>query len=87
MYDLSKQINRGFSNASVQNPTILHVYMEYRFLKGNMGSLRFQGYDLFNQNTGLSRDVFDNVIVDRQTNRLGRYFLMSFNLRLRKFGE
>lgn len=86
-YDLSKQINRGFNNASIQNPTILHVYMEYRFLKGNAGSLRLQGYDLFNQNTGISRDVFDYVIVDRQTNRLGRYFLMSFNLRLRKFGQ
>jgi len=85
-YDFSKAINSGFNNAAVKNPTLLRLYMEYRFLKGNMGTIRLQGFDLFNQNEGISRDVFDNVIVDRQTNRLGRYFLMTFGLRLSKFG-
>ena len=42
--------------------------------------------DILNQNTGISRDVFDNIIIDRQVNRLGRYFMLSFNLRLNKFG-
>lgn len=85
-YDFSKTINSGFNNNAVKNPTLLRLYMEYRFLKGNMGSVRIQGFDLFNQNTGISRDVFDNIIIDRQTNRLGRYFLMTFGLRLSKFG-
>lgn len=85
-YDFSKNLNSGFVNSTNANPMILNLSMEYRFLKGNMASLRIQGYDLFNENTGISRDVFDNEIIDRQTNRLGRYFLMSFNLRIRKFG-
>ncbi|MEJ6982342.1 outer membrane beta-barrel protein [Pedobacter sp. P351] len=85
-YDFSKNINQGFVNSGNPNPMILNLMAEYRFLKGNMGSLRLQGFDLFNENTGISRDVFDNEIVDRQTNRLARYFLLSFNLRLRKFG-
>ncbi|WP_207425431.1 TonB-dependent receptor [Pedobacter sp. SYSU D00535] len=84
-YDFSKTINRGF-NSGNPNPTILNLYTEYRFLKGNIGTIRLQGFDLFNQNTGISRDVFDNEIVDSRSNRLGRYFLLSFNLRLRKFG-
>ncbi|MBC7914632.1 MAG: outer membrane beta-barrel protein [Pyrinomonadaceae bacterium] len=84
-YEISKRINYGFNNAAIKNPTIANVLMEYRFLKGNMGTLRLQGFDLLNQNTGVVRDVFDNLIVDRQTNRLGRYFLMSFGLRLSKF--
>lgn len=85
-YDLRKTINSGFDNSIVQNPTILRLYTEYRFLKGNIGALRFDAFDIFNENTGISRDVFDNLIIDRQINRLGRYFMLSFNLRLNKFG-
>lgn len=85
-YNLSKTINSGFDNAIVKNPTILRLFTEYRFLKGNKGTLRLDAYDIFNENTGISRDVFDNLIIDRQINRLGRYFMLSFNLRLNKFG-
>ncbi len=85
-YDLRKTINSGFNNSIVSNPTILRLYTEYRFLKGNKGSLRLEGNDLLNQDSGISRDVFDNVIIDRQINRLGRYFMLSFTLRMNKFG-
>lgn len=85
-YNLNKTINSGFDNSIVRNPTILGLFAEYRFLKGNMGTLRLDGYDLFNQNTGISRDVFDNIIIDRQVNRLGRYFMLSFTMRFSKFG-
>ena len=85
-YNLRKTINTGFDNGIVKNPAILRLYTEYRFLKGNNGTLRFEGNDIFNQNTGISRDVFDNIIIDRQVNRLGRYFMLSFSYRLNKFG-
>lgn len=85
-YDLSKTVNSGFDNSIMKNPTILGLFAEYRFLKGNKGALRLDGLDLFNQNTGITRDVYDNIIIDRQINRLGRYFMLSFNLRLNKFG-
>jgi hypothetical protein len=48
--------------------------------------LRLDGFDLFDENSGISRDVFDNVIVDRQVNRLGRYFMLSFIFKVNKFG-
>lgn len=85
-YDLRKTINSGFDNGIVRNPTILRLYTEYRFLKGNNATLRFEGNDLLKQNTGISRDVFDNIIIDRQINRLGQYFMLSFSMRLNKFG-
>lgn len=85
-YDLRKTINTGFDNSFVRNPTILRLFTEYRFLQDNMATIRFDAYDLFNENTGISRDVFDNIIVDRQTNRLGRYFMLSFQMRLNNFG-
>lgn len=83
-YDFSQTINNGYSNTNNPNPTLLNVFVERRFMK-KMATVRFQGFDLFNENTGISRDVFDNVIVDSQNNRLARYFLFSFNLRLQKF--
>ena len=85
-YDASQVINSGYSYSSNTNPTLVSVFLEYRFLKGNTANIRVQGFDLLNQNTGISRDVFDNEIVDRQTNRLARYFLMTFSYRIRKYG-
>lgn len=85
-YNLSKTVNSGFDNSIIQNPTILGAHVEYRFLKGNAARIRFEAFDLLDQNTGISRDVFDNIIIDRQTNRLGRYFMLSLNMTLRKFG-
>jgi hypothetical protein len=39
-------------------------------LKGNIGALRFQAFDLFNQNTGVTRSVSGSQIIDTRTNRL-----------------
>ena len=83
-YDFSKTINRGFIGFS-QDPLLLNLFMEYRFLKGNMGKLRLQGYDLFNQNTGISSSINGDTRTDSQYNQLARYFLLSFNIQLRKF--
>jgi hypothetical protein len=85
-YDFTKQINSGFDNGLTRNPTLLRLSMEYKFMKNDMAALRIEGFDLFDQNSGISRDVFDNVIVDRQVNRLGRYFMLSLIYRVRKFG-
>lgn len=84
-YDFSKLINTGFISTKNTNPAILNLYLERRFLKGNKGTFRLQGYDLFNQNTGISRTINGTIITDAQNNRLGRYFLLTFNLRLQKF--
>jgi len=84
-YDFTKTINYGFSSNVNSNPVILNLYTEYRFLKGKMATIRLQGYDLFNQNTGISRTVNETTITDSRNNRLARYFLVTFNLRLQKF--
>ncbi|MCD8740034.1 TonB-dependent receptor family protein [Mucilaginibacter roseus] len=83
-YNIYKQINSGFGSRSV-NPTIISTYIEYQFLAQNSASFRLQGFDLLNQNTGISRSVNGNVTVDSRTNRLGRYFLFTFSYRFRKF--
>ncbi|MBD1424602.1 outer membrane beta-barrel protein [Sphingobacterium arenae] len=84
-YDLTKRFNRGY-NAGIGDPTFLSVYLEHRFLKNNQAEIRLQGFDIFGQNTGIQRDIFDNEIVDTRSNRLSTYFMLSFNYRLQNFG-
>jgi len=84
-YDFTKTINYGFSSSVATNPSILSVYTEYRMLKGKKLTLRLQGFDLLNQNTGISRTMNESTVTDSRVNRLARYFLLSANLRLSKF--
>ncbi len=80
-YDFTKIIYSGFANSV--NPNLLNLYLEYRFLKKNAGTLRAQVFDVFDQNTGISRTVTNSYITDVRNQRLGRYFLLSFNLPLK----
>ena len=84
-YDLTKIIYTGFVSTVNTNPTLLSLFLERRFLKKNAGAIRIQGFDLFNENTGITRTVNGTTITDTQNERLGRYFLLSFTLRLQKF--
>ncbi|RFZ94719.1 TonB-dependent receptor [Mucilaginibacter conchicola] len=84
-YNLTQTINHGFSATVKANPTLLSTYVEYQFMKNHLAALRFQAFDLFNQNTGVSRVVSGNQIIDTRSNRLGRYFMVSFSMRLQKF--
>jgi len=84
-YNLTQTINHGFSSTVKANPTLLSSYIEYQFLAKHIASLRFQAFDLFDENKGVSRTVSGNQIIDTRTNRLGRYFMLSFTLRLQKF--
>jgi len=80
--DLSKEFNSGYRTNV--NPFIINTYIEQRFLKDQRGTLRLQGFDLLNQQTNINRTVGE-VLTDSQTNRLARYFMLTFTFRLQKF--
>jgi hypothetical protein len=82
-YDLNKTFNSGYGVSA--NPFIINGYLERQFSKSNQFSIRLQAYDLLNQNTSISRTVNANSITDTRTNKLGQYFMLSFNFRLQKF--
>jgi len=83
--DFSQLFNNGYSSAVNVNPTLLNIYVEKAFLQNDMLAIRLQGFDLFNQNTGVRREIIGNDIFDVRNTRLARYFLLSLNLRLQKF--
>jgi len=82
-YDYSKTVYEGYKGAT--NPNILNTYVERRFLKANVGTLRFSVNDVFNQNTGFTSTQTATAISQSNVNRLGRYYLLTFTLRLQKF--
>jgi hypothetical protein len=85
-YDYTKAINYGYaSSLNVTNPNILNVYLERRFLKNNSATIRLSVFDLFNQNTGFSSSQTASSITETRVNRLARYYLATFTLRLQKF--
>lgn len=85
-WNATKSVNSGLSSGVGANPTVLNMYLECQFLKGNRGALRFQGFDLLNENTGVYHSVNGAVITDTRNNRLSRYCMLSFSYRFDKFG-
>lgn len=83
-YDFTRTKYSGYT-VPVTNPNILTMYVERRFLKNNMATLRLTGYDLFNQSAGYSLAASGNSLTETSVNRLGRYFLLTLNVRLQKF--
>lgn len=85
-YDYTKQLNYGYAaSQKVTDPNILNLYLERRFLKQNRGTIRFSVYDAFNQNSGYSTTTNGSIVTQTNVNRLGRYYLATFTLRLQKF--
>lgn len=85
-YDYTKAINYGYaSTVQSTNPNILNVYLERRFLKHNQATIRLAAFDLFNQNTGFSSTTTASSFTETHVNRLSRYYLLTFTLRLQKF--
>lgn len=83
-FDGTKSINQGFSSSITSNPLIINTYLEKQFFN-KRGRLRLQGYDLLNQGTNVSSTQGENSYVESNSNRLTRYFMLSFAMRLNKF--
>lgn len=83
--DFVKTINQGFSGSLAVNPFIMNTYLEKQFLKNKAASLRLQVFDVYNENTSVARSVNGNSITDTRSNRLARYALLTFSLKLQKF--
>jgi len=85
-YDYTKATNYGYASIiKVTNPNILNMYVERRFLKNKVATLRLSAFDLFNQNTGYSSTTTASSTTVSSVNRLARYYLLTFTLRLQKF--
>ncbi len=83
--DITNYTARSFDKA-ISIP-LIGAEVSYTFLKNNRGILTLQGVDLLNKNTGLQRISEMNYLLERQSNIIGRYVLLSFKYRLNKLGS
>lgn len=81
-YDYTKTLYYGYQGST--NPNILNAYVERRFLKSKLATFRLSAFDLFNQNTGYTSTQNGYNVIQSNVNRLGRYYLLTFTLRLQK---
>jgi hypothetical protein len=84
-YDFEYTLNEGLAIGVNQNLALLNASVEKTILKKRNGFIRLSGFDLLNQNISLKRTVSSNSITDTRTNRLTRYFMVSFTYRLNRF--
>lgn len=84
-YEIDKTINSGFADNISTDPLIINATLEKQLLKKKNASIKFQAFDLLNENIGISRSVLSTGFEDTRSNRLQRYFLLSFVIRLNKF--
>ncbi|MFZ4861848.1 outer membrane beta-barrel protein [Sphingobacterium sp. Mn56C] len=87
-FDMSQRYNSGYANSFMNvNQTIMNGFLELTCLPNKSLLLRLQGYDLFNQNKdmGIYSEYIGNDVYEARNNRLGRYFMLSLNMRLQNF--
>lgn len=84
-YNFDYTFNYGLNATVTQNIAILNASLERQLFKKKHLVIKLAAFDLFNQNTNISRSVLANSIVDSRSNRLARYFLLSITYRLQKF--
>ena len=68
-----------------QTLSVLNAAVGYKFLKRNAGEVRLTGFDLFNKNTSINRQITDTYIQDNLVQALPRYFVLNFTYNLRNF--
>jgi hypothetical protein len=84
-YDFEYILNQGLAEGVNQNVALLNASIEKTIFKKKNGFIRLSGFDIFNQNTNISRTVTASSITDTKTNRLTRYFMLTFTYRLNRF--
>lgn len=86
-YDFDYIINQGLTGGVGRNIANLNASLEKQLFKKKNGIIRFQAFDLFNQNSNITRIISGNSIIDSRTARLNRYFMVSFSYRIQKFSN
>ncbi|TWI81085.1 outer membrane receptor protein involved in Fe transport [Lacibacter cauensis] len=84
-WDFDYFIYEGLTSSLQKNIAMLNASFEKEVFKKKNGIIKLAGFDIFKQNTSISRTQTDQFITDNRTNRLTQYFMLSFTYRFNKF--
>ena len=88
-FDVSADIT-SYSAKTFNNARFIPLFgteINYYFLKNQRGVLTLKSVDLLNRNTGIERQSQLNYLVERRSDIIGRYVMISFKYRLNKLGD
>jgi hypothetical protein len=77
--------NTAYTNDYSLDMCIWNAYISQQIFSNKRGCLKFQVYDLLNQNKSIFRTTQDNYIEDISVNNLSRFFMLSFSYNFSKF--
>jgi len=81
--DITRYDEQSFGDAV--NIPILRTELSHYFLNNKRGSLTLEVFDILDKNKGLERISELNYLLERTTNVLRRYAMLTFKYRLNKF--
>ncbi|RXK57501.1 TonB-dependent receptor [Lacibacter luteus] len=84
-WDFDYFIYEGLTSSNQENIALLNASVEKEIFKKKNGIIKLAGFDIFKQNTNISRSVTEQYVTDTRTNRLTQYFMLSFTYRFNKF--
>ncbi len=84
--DLDYIANTGRGEGFNNQFTMVNGFVSKTVFSKKQGLLKFQVFDLLNQNVSVNRTVMDNYIEDTRSMVLNRYFMLSFSYFLNRFG-
>ncbi|MBK7233730.1 MAG: outer membrane beta-barrel protein [Saprospiraceae bacterium] len=83
--DVLAQINYGLTGDANRNVYLWNAAIGYKFLKNNALDIRFQVFDLLNQNANIQREVRDAWYDDNFTNVVRQYYMLTASWQIKRF--
>jgi hypothetical protein len=85
--DISHTVFPMVNFGEAQDFTLWQASISRVLTKDERTSITFTAFDILNQNIGINRSATANFVQNENILSLGRYFLVSFEYRLNKFGK
>lgn len=85
--NLDYTINAGRTEGYNLNGAMSIAYIAKKLFKHERGLIKLQGFDLFNRNLSIARNIGEYYIEDVQSTVLKRFFMLSFSYYLKPTGN
>ncbi len=83
--DIQYIANTGYGSAYDITSTNWNAFISRKIFKNKKGQLKFQVYDILEDNQSVYRTTTENYIEDGHINALSRFFMLSFSYSFSKF--
>jgi len=84
--ELNHQLNSGLSSGYDNSYLLWNMSLGKKIFRNQQGEISLNVFDLLKENNNVSRNITELYVEDVQSNVLQRYFMLTFNYQIRKFG-